>query len=93
MFEQLTAIEMNSFKECMARGAILLMLIATAYAEITAQLDATGQVTITQDNSIDNSTDSAMEEGRRRHHLFHGGFSPFHMLCKLLLVKMELIYF
>lgn len=80
--------EMNSFKQCIARGAILLMLVATAYAEITAQLDATGQVAITQDNSIDNSTDSAIEEGRRRHHLFHGGgFSPFHMLCKLLLVE------
>lgn len=79
MFEYRSDIKMNNLNEFLARAAIVLVFIASAYAEIS-----THRSTLKNDAALQrNSTDIAIEEGRRRHHLFgHHGFSPFHMLCK-----------
>lgn len=69
---------MNSIDKTIVRCAIVLVLVAAAYADISA-VQNLSEV----NNDLEaNSTDSAVEEGRfrrHRHHLF--GFHPF-MMCK-----------
>lgn len=61
------------------KAVLVFVVIATAYADVPSVNSSLSESNVETGNS--NSTDGAVVEGRRRHHLF-GGFGPFHMLCE-----------